>query len=217
MRAAGLQGRVVRVTRRAPGVHRFFEATDNLRVGSAPPTGINQQWVGDVTYLKAKGRPCFLAAVMDVSSRRIVGWAFGSDRTVNLTALAMQRAIRNRAPARALIFHSDRGIEYGAYRDRAILRRHGIRPSMNRPRCYQDNAHIESFFHTLKTEWIRGRSFATFAELEAALKAYMRFYNHHRLHSSIDYNTPEEYERLVARNRVHFLGGRSRSLSARIG
>jgi transposase InsO family protein len=198
MRAAGLQGRVVRVTRRAPGVHRFFEATDNLRVGTAPPTGINQQWVGDVTYLKAKGRPCFLAAVMDVSSRRIVGWAFGSDRTVNLTALAVQRAIRNRAPARALIFHSDRGIEYGAYRYRAILRRHGIRPSMNRPRCYQDNAHMESFFHTLKTEWIRGRSFATFAELEAALKAYIGFYNHHRLHSSIDYNTPEEYERLVA-------------------
>jgi len=198
MRTAGLQGRVVRVTRRAPGVHRFFEATDNLRVASAPPTGINQQWVGDVTYLKAKGRPCFLAAVMDVSSRRIVGWAFGSDRTVNLTALAMQRAIRNRAPARALIFHSDRGIGYGAYRYRAILMQHGIRPSVNRPRCYQDNAHMESFFHTLKTEWIRGRSFATFAELEAALKAYIRFYNHHRLHSSIDYHTPEEYERLVA-------------------
>jgi transposase InsO family protein len=198
MRAAGLQGRVVRVTRRAPGVHRFFEATANLRVATAPPTGINQQWVGDVTYLKAKGRPCFLAAVMDVSSRRIVGWAFGSDRTVNLTALAMQRAIRNRAPGRALIFHSDRGIEYGAYRYRAILTQHGIRPSMNRPRCYQDNAHMESFFHTLKTEWIRGRSFATFAELEAALKAYLRFYNHDRLHSSIDYHTPEEYERLMA-------------------
>jgi len=165
MRTAGLQGRVVRVTRRAPGLHRFFEATDNLRVASAPPTGINQLWVGDVTFLKANGRPSFLAAVMDVSSRRIVGWAFGSDRTVNLTALAMQRAIRNRAPARALIFHSDRGIEYGAYYYRAILTKHGIRQSMNRPRCYQDNSHIESFFHSLKTEWIRGRSFATFAEL----------------------------------------------------
>src|SRR3989304_6670860 len=101
MRAAGLQGRGVRGTRRAPGLHRFFEATDNLRVATAPPPGINQQWVGDVTFLKANGRPCFLAAVMDVSSRRIVGWAFGSDRTVNLTALAMQRAIPHRPPARA--------------------------------------------------------------------------------------------------------------------
>ncbi len=198
MRAAGLKGRVVQVTRRAPGVHRFFEATDNLRVATAPPTAINQQWVGDVTALKANGRPCFLAAVMDIYSRRIVGWALGADRTVNLTWLAMRRAIRTRAPVHALIFHSDRGIEYGAYRYRAILTQHGIRPSMNRPLYCQDNAHMESFFHTMKTEWIRGRTFATFAELETALTAYIRFYNHHRLHSGIDYRTPEEYERLVA-------------------
>lgn len=197
MRTAGLKGRVVQVTRRAPGVHRFFEATDNLRVATAPPTAPNQQWVGDVTYLKATGRPCFLAAIMDVYSRRIVGWAFGLDRTVNLTALAMRRAIRHREPAQALIFHSDRGIEYAAYRYRAILTQHEIRPSMNRPRCCQDNAHMESFFHTMKTEWIRGRTFTTFGELEAALKLYIRFYNHHRLHSGIDYHTPEEYEGLV--------------------
>jgi len=197
MRAAGLKGRVVMVTRRAPGVHRVFEATANLRVGTAPPAAMNQQWVGDVTYLKANGRPCFLATVMDGSSRRIVGWALGSDRTVDLTARAMQRAIRTRAPAHALIFHSDRGIEYGAYRARAILAQHGIRPSMNRPRCGQDNAHMESCFHTMKIEWIRGRTFATFAELEAALTAYIRFYNHRRLHSGIDYRTPEEYERVV--------------------
>jgi len=197
MRAAGLTGRVVRVTRRAPGGPRFFEATDTLRVATAPPAAINQQWVGDVTYLKANGRPCFLAAVMDGSSRRIVGWARGSDRTVTLTARAMQRAIRTRAPAQPLIFHSDRGIEYGAYRSRAILTQHGIRPSMNRPRYCQDNAHMESVFHTLKIEWIRGRSFATFAELETALTAYFRFYNYHRLHSGIDYRTPDEYERVV--------------------
>jgi len=198
MRAAGLTGRVVQVTRRAPGVHRFFAATDNLRVATAPPTAINQPWVGDVTYLKANGRPCFLAAVIDVYSRRIVGWAVGSDRTVDLTARAMRRAIRTRAPGQALIFHADRGIEYAAYRARAILTQHGIRPSMNRPRSCQDNAHMESFFHTMKIEWIRGRIFATFAELEAALTAYIRFYNHHRLHSGIDYHTPEEYERVMA-------------------
>ena len=195
MRAAGLQGRVVKVTRRAPGGHRFFEATANLRVATAPPTAPNQQWVGDVTYLTANGRPCFLAAVMDVYSRRLVGWAVGADRTVTLTSRAIQRAIRTRTPAR--IFHSDRGIEYGAYRYRALLTQHGVRPSANRPRCAQDNAHIESFFHTLKIEWIRGRTFTTFAELEAALKAYIRFYNHHRLHSGIDYHTPAEYERLM--------------------
>ena len=198
MRAAGLKGRLVTVTRRAPGVHRFFEATDNLRVGTAPPAAMNQQWVGEVPALKANGHPCFLAAVMDGYSRRIVGWALGSDRTVDLTARAMQRAIRTPAPAQPLIFHSDRGIEYAAYRYRAILTQHGIRPSMNRPRYCQDNAHMESFFHTMKIEWIRGRTFESFAELEAALKTYIRFYNHHRLHSGIDYHTPEEYERVEA-------------------
>jgi len=116
---------------------------------------------------------------------------------VNLTALAMRRAIRTRVPGQALIFHSDRGIEYGAYRYRAILTQHEIRPGVNRPRYCQDNAHMESFFHTLKIEWIRGRTFPTFGELEAALTAYLRFYNHRRLHSGIDYHTPEEYERLV--------------------
>ena len=69
---------------------------------------------------------------------------------------------------------------------------------------------MKLFFHTMKTEWIRGRTFTTFGELEAALKVYIRFYNSHRLHSGIDYHTPEEYERLVPRSRVNFFGGRSR-------
>lgn len=116
---------------------------------------------------------------------------------MNLTARALQRAIRTQAPAQALIFHSDRGIEYGAYRYHAILTQHGIRPSVNRPRRCQDNAHRESVFHTMKTEGIRGRTVATLAELDV-LKAYIRFYNHPRLHSGIDYHTPEECERLVA-------------------
>ena len=88
-------------------------------------------------------------------------------------------------------------MEYAAYRYRALLTQHGTRPSMNRPRCCQDNAHMESFFHTMKIEWIRGRTFATFAELEAALKTCIRFYNHHRLHCGIDYHTREEHEKLV--------------------
>jgi len=195
MRGAGLTGRVVRVTRRAPGVHRFFEATDNLRLAAAKPITVNQQWVGDVTYLKVNATPCFLAVIMDVYSRKVVGWALGRDRTVNLTARAMQRAVRNRRAAPGLIFHSDRGIEYGAYRYRDLLARQGIQPSMNRPRCCQDNAHIESFFHSLKAEWIRGRPFTSFEALHSALQGYIRFYNRHRLHSAIDYCTPEEYER----------------------
>ncbi len=88
----------------------------------------------------------------------------------------MQRAIRHRELRPGLIFHSDRGIEYGAYRYRELLDRARIRPSMNRPRCCQDNAHIESFFHTLKAEWIRGRTFPSREALEGAIRAYIRFY-----------------------------------------
>ena len=196
MRKAGLTGRVVKVTRRQPGLHRFFVATPNLRKDQPAPQALDQQWVGDITYLKARGRFCYLATVMDVCSRKIVGYALGNDRSVNLTTRAVQCAIRARSGQENLLFHSDRGIEYGAYRYKAFLGEHGIRSSMNRPGHPGDNAHMESFFHSMKVEWIRGKSFNTFTELEAAVKSYIRFYNHHRLHSGLDYRTPVEYERL---------------------
>jgi len=196
MRHAGLTGRVVKVTRRQPGLHRFFVATPNLRQDQPVPQAPDQQWVGDITYLKARGRFCYLATVMDVYSRRIVGHALGNDRSVNLTARAVQHAIRSRSGHQELLFHSDRGIEYSAYRYKALLGEHGIRSSMSRPGHPGDNAHMESFFHSMKAEWIRGKVFNTFTELEVAVRNYIRFYNHHRLHSGIDYRTPAEYERL---------------------
>ena len=196
MRNAGLTGRVVKVTRRQPGLHRFFIATPNLRKDQPIPTGPDQQWVGDITYLKARGRFCYLATVMDVCSRRILGHALGTDRSVNLTTRAVQQAIRSRPDPANLLFHSDRGIEYAAYRYKAMLGGQGIRSSMNRPGHPGDNAHMESFFHSMKAEWIRGKTFRTFTELEVAVRQYIRFYNHHRLHSGLDYRTPVEYERL---------------------
>lgn len=196
MRHALIQGRVVKVTRRQPGLHRFFVATPNLRQDQPAPQAPDQQWVGDITYLKARGRFCYLATVMDVCSRRIVGYALGQDRSVNLTTRAVQQAIRSRTGTQELLFHSDRGIEYGAYRYKAFLGEHGIRSSMNRPGHPGDNAHMESFFHSMKAEWIRGKTFNNFTELNTAVRNYIRFYNHHRLHSGIDYRTPAEYERL---------------------
>jgi putative transposase len=196
MRHAGLTGRVVKVTRRQPGLHRFFIATPNLRKDQPTPSAPDQQWVGDITYLKARGRFCYLATVMDVCTRRILGYTLGHDRSVHLTTRAVQRAIRSRASPANLLFHSDRGIEYGAYRYKAFLGEHGIRSSMNRPGHPGDNAHMESFFHSMKAEWIRGKIFKTFTDLESAVKQYIRFYNHHRLHSGLDYRTPVEYERL---------------------
>lgn len=198
MRHAGLTGRVVKVTRRQPGLHRFFIATPNLRTDQPAPQALDRQWVGDITYLKARGRFCYLATVMDVCSRRILGHALGNDRSVNLTTRAVQQAIRSRPDHEDLLFHSDRGIEYAAYRYKAMLGEHGIRSSMNRPGHPGDNAHMESFFHSMKAEWIRGKTFKTFTELEVAVRQYIRFYNHHRLHSSLGYLTPVAFESQAA-------------------
>jgi putative transposase len=195
MHKANIKGRVVKVTRHAPGVQRFYERHENLRLGKKPPAAIDEQWAGDVTYLKAGNQPCFLAAVMDLYSRRILGWSLRRDRTTHLTKKALKQALKKRKPSPGCIFHSDRGIEYGGAPNTDILKRHGFRISMNRSYHSQDNAHMESFFHTLKAEWIRGRLFTGFDHLESELRTYVRFYNLRRLHSGIDYHTPLEYER----------------------
>jgi putative transposase len=195
MHQGGIKGRVVKVTRRVPGVQRFYERHENLRLRNPSPSSINQQWVGDVTFLRVKGEQCFLAVIMDVYSRKVLGWALGHDRTTNLTLKALSYALKDHRPLPGCIFHSDRGVEYGAAVYTDELKRHGFRISMNRSYHSQDNAHMESFFHTIKAEWIRGRSFESFEHLEHALDIYMRFYNSHRLHSGIDYHTPLEYER----------------------
>ncbi|MDY6974447.1 MAG: DDE-type integrase/transposase/recombinase, partial [Thermodesulfobacteriota bacterium] len=99
MSLAGFQGRVVRVTRRVPGVQKFYERNENLRLMEPVPGAINQQWVGDLTYLKTQERACYLATVMDVHSRKVVGWALGKDRTTTLTCRALRKAIRQRNPS----------------------------------------------------------------------------------------------------------------------
>jgi transposase InsO family protein len=197
MGEADLRGRVVKVTRRAPGVQRFYERHENLRLGRPLPSTINQQWVGDVTFMRVQGQPCFLSVVMDLYSRKVLGWALGKDRTTNLTKKALTHALKGRILSPGCIFHSDRGIEYGGVVHATALKKHGFRISMNRSYHSQDNAHMESFFHTMKAEWIRGRSFESFDHLEKELGVYMKFYNRSRLHSGIDYHTPLEYERKV--------------------
>lgn len=197
MRQAGLQGRVVKVTRRAPGVQQFFERHANLRMGQPVPEAINRQWVGDITFLRVQGQQCFLSVVMDLCSRKIIGWALGRNRSTQLTTRAFTKAVKDRQPLPGCIFHSDRGSEYGGYDHANMLKRYGFRISMNRAYHSQDNAHMESFFHSMKAEWIRGRSFESYEHLESALNTYMRFYNRYRLHSGIDYHTPVEYERKI--------------------
>ena len=199
MRSAGLQGRVVKVTRRNPGLKKFASSGKNLRLDSKAVTNTNQQWVADVTYLKIKGKWRYLAVIMDIYSRRILGWSLGITRTPDLTLTALKYALKKRSPPDGLIFHTDRGSEYTAYRYKNELLKQGMKVSVSRAGMCTDNAHMESFFHTLKAELIRGRVFREDNELRKALGSYInQFYNSKRLHSGIGYYSPIEYEQMVA-------------------
>ncbi len=198
MREQGLRARVSRLYRRSIGVHKFFEKTGNVRLDQPAPTRTDQIWVGDITYLRLGKHWRYLATVMDLFSRRIIGWTIARNRTTTVTLRALKRAIALRKPKPGLLFHSDRGIEYSAYGYQAFLRSCGFVPSMNRPRNCQDNAHMESFFHSLKAELVHKHAFASDAQLNAQLAGYIdRFYNVKRIHSSLGYHSPVEFERLA--------------------
>ena len=197
MRQAGLRARSSRHGRSKAGVRRFFGDVPNrqLQLSTSAP---DQIWVGDVTYLKVAGRWRYLAVVLDKHSRRILGWSFGRHRDLSLTTAAFNQAVLRRQPPRGVIFHSDRGVEYAAYAFRDRLARLGFVQSMKRPQAITDNAHAESFFHSMKAEIIHNRRFDTDAQVLKALRSYIPRYNRFRIHSSLGYRSPIDYERLAA-------------------
>ncbi len=200
MRRAQLQGRSARLYRRSRvSQKKFYRAHPNI-VQGLTTTRPDQLWVADVTYVRVAGRWSYLAVVMDRHSRRILGWSLGPNRDAALTRRALAHALRWRRPAPGLTFHTDRGIEFAAFDLGQDLSRAGLLQSMNRPRHMNDNAHMESFFHSLKTEWLFGKTFRTETELRVALLEYLHFYNRRRLHSSLDYLPPVAFE---ARSPIH--------------
>jgi putative transposase len=193
MREAGLRARAVKLYRRIPALHGFFTSIPNRQLDRVA-SGFDQVWVGDITYLKVAGAWRYLAVVMDRYSRRIVGWSLGATKDVRLTLAALNHAVRNRRPRPGLIFHSHRGVEYAAYAFRKRLAALGFVQSMNRPREITDNAFMESFFHSLKSDTIAGFTLTTPAELGQLLRRYIPYYNGVRLHSGIGYRSPVDYE-----------------------
>jgi putative transposase len=200
MRRAQLQGRSARLYRRSRVSQKKFYRAHPNRVHGLTTTHHNQLWVADVTYVRVARRWRYLAVVMDRHSRKVLGWSLGRNRDAALTRRALAHALRARQPAPGLTFHTDRGIEFAAFDLGRALARAGLLQSMNRPRHMNDNAHMESFFHSLKTEWLFGLSFDSDARLRAALFDYVRFYNYTRLHSSLGYLSPVSFE---ARAPIH--------------
>lgn len=162
-------------------------------------TGINQLWVADITYIRLRQEFVYLAVVLDVFSRKVVGWALDRTLTTRLPLLALQRAITERQPAAGLVHHSDRGIQYASQQYTELLQIHGILPSMSRPGNPYDNAFCESFIKTLKREQIDVHKYQYIDELNAHLEEFIeQYYNRFRLHSALGYKAPEEFEALHA-------------------
>lgn len=194
MREAGLQGRSARVYRHSKVLQRAFYAGVPYLPESAKTRRPNQVWVGDVTYLRVAGQWRYMAAVMNKHSRKIVGWSLSARRDAALTRDALVRSAASRCVRPGVVFHSDRGIEFANFDFRKQLSELGMVQSMNRPGKMNDNAHMESFFHSMKCEELYGKKFDTEQQLRRTLSSYISFYNDRRLHSSLRYLPPTAYE-----------------------
>ena len=172
-------------------------ATPNLLDRQFAATGPNEKWVSDITFIPTGEGWHYLAAVLDLSSRRVVGWAMGASADAALTTRALGMAVASRRPAAGLLVHSDRGCQYTSAEYRAAAGGHGVALSFSRRGNCWDNAPMESFFASLKKDLVFRESFATRAVAERSIFEYVEvFYNRVRLHSSLGYVAPATFESL---------------------
>ena len=158
-------------------------------------TGINQLWVADITYIRLHREWVFLAVILDAFSRKVVGWELDRTLTARLPMAALEKAIADRKPPPGVVHHSDRGVQYASGAYVAVLRKHGMIPSMSRPANPYDNASCESFMKTLKREEIYANEYRDLDHLGENIAEFIdNYYNQVRLHSALGYKTPEEFE-----------------------
>jgi putative transposase len=196
---------------RAKKKRRFRSTTDSSHSRPVAPNhlnrrfavqqigGINRVWASDITYLPTREGWLYLAVVLDLASRRVVGWAMKDTLEASLATDALQMALWSRKPARGLMHHSDRGAQYASAAYQEILAQHGITCSMSRKGDCFDNAVAESFFASLEWELIEESDWHTHEEARRAVFSYIEaWYNRERLHSSLKYCSPAEYEQQLA-------------------
>jgi putative transposase len=196
MRRHGIRAIMARPRRvRTTDSRHDLPTAPNLLDRSFSATAPNQVWLADITYIETDQGWLYLAAVMDLYSRRIVGWAMADHLRASLPLAALRMAISAQRPGVGLIHHSDRGVQYASADYRKLMQSAGLRASMSRKGDCYDNAPMESFFHTLKTELVHHRHYATRIEATRDIFAYIEgFYNRTRRHSAIGYISPIEME-----------------------
>lgn len=193
---AGIEARRKRRFRVTVHHHKMPQVSDDLvqrRFNTSQP---NTVWVGDMTFIRTREGWAHLAVLLDLYSRKVIGWALGSRADVDLHSNALNMALYQRQPKPGLIHHTDRGIVYRACAYRQILREAKIQQSMGAKKTAYDNAVAESFFSNLKNEWVHHHDFKTREEAKLALFDYIEcFYNTQRIHQSLNYLTPVEIEK----------------------
>jgi putative transposase len=182
---------------------RFVVTTDSAHPWRVYPnlarrmvvSDINQVWVADITYVRLQQEFIYLAVILDVYSRRVVGWSISRELNNGLAEQALEAALSQRRPGPGLVHHSDRGIQYACSNYVTRLESRGITISMSRPGNPYDNAWAESFMKTLKVEEVDGRRYRNFHHAKSSIGAFIEeVYNQHRLHSALDYRSPMEFE-----------------------
>jgi transposase InsO family protein len=199
MRVNGIFGKHRRKFFVTTDSHHSMPVAENVLNRQFEPEAINQTWLSDITYIPTFEGWVFLAAVMDAKSRRIVGWAMSSKIDRMLACNALRDAVRRRKPAAGLLHHSDRGSQYASNDYQDIIHQNGMIPSMSRKGNCWDNAPMESFFHSMKGEWLNDQNFRTRDQARAAIFDFIEvWYNRRRLHSALGYQAPETFERRIA-------------------
>jgi transposase InsO family protein len=198
MKKHGIRAKTKRKFRHTTDSKHNLPVAPNLLERNFSPEKPNQTWASDITYVWTKEGWLFLAVIVDLFSRQVVGWSLDKTMTKELVCSALSQAYFRRKPGTGLVFHSDRGSQYCSKEFRAQLKQYQMLQSQSRKANCWDNACVESFFHTLKTEMIYHEDFETRDEARRAIFEWVEaFYNRQRIHSTLGYKSPVDFERMV--------------------